>query len=129
MLLLDVDGLKRVNDSEGHGAGDDLLRAVAERISTEIREPDLATRLAGDEFVVLCPETALAGIQQLGAKLEERLERGGIRASIGCAEVRDADTRPEDMVARADETMYCEKRSRSGQIGRVTAPLDLATAT
>ena len=129
VLLLDVDGLKHMNDTEGHGAGDALLRSVADRIATDIREPDLAARLAGDEFVVLCPETPLEGMQQFGAKLEERLEDGGISASIGCAEIREGDASADDMVARADEAMYRVKESRGGRRAEVTAPLGLATAT
>lgn len=129
VLLLDVDGLKRVNDNEGHSAGDDLLRSVAERIEADIREPDLAARLAGDEFVVLCPETTFAGMQQLAAKLEGQLEGGDMRASIGCAEMREGDESPDDMVARADEAMYRVKESRGGRRAEVTAPLGLATAT
>jgi diguanylate cyclase (GGDEF)-like protein len=129
VMLLDVDGLKRVNDTEGHGAGDDLLRSVAQRIEGVIREPDLAARLAGDEFVVLCPETTMAGLQQLAEKLDEQLQRTGIRASIGCSEYRGYDTSPEDMVTRADDAMYHVKESRGGGRAAVTVPLSIATAT
>jgi diguanylate cyclase (GGDEF)-like protein len=128
VMLLDVDGLKRVNDTDGHGAGDDLLRSVGQRIAEDIREPDLAARLAGDEFVVLCPETGMSALRQLAAKLEEQLERDGIRASIGCGDLREEDTSPEDMVARADEAMYRDKKSRAGRHAEVTGPLGLATA-
>ena len=58
--MLDLDGLKQVNDSDGHEAGDRLIRTAAEHIADDIRHSDLAARLAGDEFVVLCPETQRA---------------------------------------------------------------------
>jgi diguanylate cyclase (GGDEF)-like protein len=133
MLLLDLDGLKAVNDTHGHSAGDEMIRAVATGLAGDIREPDLVARLAGDEFVVLCPETGLPGMRQLAAKLEELLERGGFRASIGCAEAVDDDDRPEAMVVRADESMYRAKQSRrgrrSGAAADPTASLGFASAT
>jgi diguanylate cyclase (GGDEF)-like protein len=66
--ILDIDGLKQVNDSDGHLAGDRMIRTAAERIADDIRHSDLAARLAGDEFVVLCPETQ--GLAQQLTKLD-----------------------------------------------------------
>jgi diguanylate cyclase (GGDEF)-like protein len=111
LLLLDLDGLKRVNDKDGHEAGDRMIKKAAAQISADTRQSDLAARLAGDEFVVLCPETSRAGLEQLATKLAERLEHGGIAASLGWAELSDTDG-PGDLLARADAAMYQEKARR-----------------
>ena len=129
VLMLDLDGLKQVNDSDGHEAGDRMIRSAAESIAGDIRESDLAARLAGDEFVVLCPETRRPGLHHLATKLEQRLEHGGVRASIGWAELSDQDTRPEDLVARADEEMYRAKESRRAGRDGARAPQGLAIAS
>jgi diguanylate cyclase (GGDEF)-like protein len=114
LLLLDMDGLKQINDTHGHGMGDRALRAIAESISAEIRGTDFAARLAGDEFVVLCPETAGSGLERLAKAVGARLDSLPIGVSIGVAEYQSADLFPEDMVTRADEAMYREKRRRRG---------------
>jgi diguanylate cyclase (GGDEF)-like protein len=123
VLLLDLDGLKRVNDTDGHEAGDRLIQAAAGQISQDIRQSDLAARLAGDEFVVLCPETDRHGLEQLGAKLSERLGDAGIAASVGWAELADRDVEPADLLARADAAMYQEKaRRRQGRPASTARP-------
>ena len=123
LLLLDIDGLKRVNDTDGHEAGDRLIRGAAERISAHIRQSDMAARLAGDEFVVLCPETDRHGLEQLGAKLTERLGSAGIAASLGWAELSERDIQPSDLLARADAAMYQDKaRRRQGRLTPTARP-------
>jgi diguanylate cyclase (GGDEF)-like protein len=112
LLMLDLDDLKRINDTAGHAAGDRMLKAVAEAISTDTRDSDLAARLAGDEFVVLCPETAADGLKQTAAKLWEKLETRDISVSIGRAELEPDDLSSEDLVARADVAMHQHKQRR-----------------
>jgi diguanylate cyclase (GGDEF)-like protein len=129
MLMLDLDGLKQVNDSKGHDAGDEMIRTAAELLDGDIRQSDLAARLAGDEFVVLCPESESEGLQQLATKLQGKLRFAGVDASIGWAELNESDVRPEDLVQRADESMYREKGSRTVARGRIIAPQGLATAS
>jgi diguanylate cyclase (GGDEF)-like protein len=127
ILLLDLDGLKRVNDSGGHEAGDRMIRAAAAQISANIRESDLGARLAGDEFVVLCPETPRDGLAQLGAKLTHRLEETGIAASVGWADIAAGDVAPGDLLARADAAMYQEKARRHGTAPTPTVRRGFAT--
>ena len=114
LLLLDLDGLKTVNDRDGHEAGDRMIQAAARQIAEDIRQSDMPARLAGDEFVVLCPETPGEGVERLGAKLARLLDGAGIGASIGAAEVADTDIGPNDLLARADAAMYEEKARRRG---------------
>jgi diguanylate cyclase (GGDEF)-like protein len=136
LLLLDLDGLKLVNDTEGHAAGDEMLRAVGTTIASDIRDSDLPARLAGDEFVVLCPETADDGMKLLAAKLSKRLQARGIEVSIGRAQLDLEDAAPEDLVARADVAMYRQKERRQAirsgaarRAARPTAPPDLAISS
>jgi diguanylate cyclase (GGDEF)-like protein len=112
LLMLDLDELKEINDTEGHAAGDRVLRAVAECISEDIRHSDQVARLGGDEFVVLCPETPAEALNQTAEKLRERLEARGIAISMGRAELEPGDESPHDLVARADVAMHQHKQRR-----------------
>jgi diguanylate cyclase (GGDEF)-like protein len=124
-LMLDIDHFKRVNDTWGHAAGDEVLRELAQRIETQVRASDVAARYGGEEFVVILPNIDSAA----GVRLAERI-RGAvaetpialpngdetmITASIGISEVRpakDADdlkTLADSLVARADVALYSAK--------------------
>ena len=132
MLLIDLDNFKEVNDTQGHAAGDAVLREVAAAISGRIRVSDLAARLGGDEFVVICPETPLEGLKILARSLEERLGEASIATSIGFTEREPADADPEHFVERADAAMYRRKQSapkhRERRAGRLAAPQPLLGA-
>jgi diguanylate cyclase (GGDEF)-like protein len=118
LLSCDTDSFKEVNDTFGHDTGDFVLTAIAQRLSEAARASDLVTRIAGDEFVVMCPE--LAGADDV-ALVAERLDQSVStplslgdstivpRLSIGCAFARDADT-VDTLIRRADEAMYVVKR-------------------
>ena len=121
LLLLDLDGFKEINDTQGHMAGDRVLRQAAAAISGRIRGTDFASRLGGDEFVVLCPETAGRGLQVLADGLEEALLRHRIRASAGFTQREPSDSSPGDLLARADAAMYRRKRESSAHAGALAA--------
>ena len=133
MLLIDLDNFKEVNDTQGHAAGDAVLREVAAAISGRIRVSDMAARLGGDEFVVICPETPLEGLKILARSLEERLEEASIATSIGFTEREPADEDPEHFVERADAAMYRRKqrtrRHTDARVGRLVSPAPLVAAT
>ena len=82
LLFVDIDGFKRINDTCGYDRGDDVLRAVGERIQLAMRAEDLVGRWGGEEFLVVLPETDLAG----GVIVGER-----IRAAVACDPVGTAD--------------------------------------
>jgi diguanylate cyclase (GGDEF)-like protein len=123
MLLIDLDDFKQVNDTQGHAAGDAVLREVAEAISGRIRVSDMAARLGGDEFVVICPETPLEGLKILASSLEERLQEAAIAISVGFTEREPADKDPDHFIERADAAMYRRKQSTRRHSDRRADPL------
>jgi diguanylate cyclase (GGDEF)-like protein len=120
VLLLDVDGLKSVNDEFGHAAGDQLLRVVGRRIKRVVRVTDMAGRWGGDEFVVVCPETDGGAARTLADKLKHavagrpvRLPGGScpVGISVGWA-VDGRSGEAGSLLAAADASLYAAKRAR-----------------
>jgi diguanylate cyclase (GGDEF)-like protein/putative nucleotidyltransferase with HDIG domain len=117
LLMLDVDGLKQVNDARGHAAGDAVLKRVASVISSDLRETDLATRWGGDEFVLLMPSVDQVGALSLARRIGGTLlnpddPAGAISVSIGTATFPADGTTAVSLLAAADRSMYVEKRQR-----------------
>jgi len=119
--MVDLDGLKSINDRLGHAAGNRAILALADAVREELRDTDFAARYGGDEFVVLLPQTTAAAAGQFAERLRRRLlkvsQEAGlpVRASIGVAaltpdEVGATDA-AEDLLRRADEALYKAKRS------------------
>jgi len=124
LLYLDLDGLKEVNDSLGHEAGDCLLAEFAARVHACTRGPDLFARLGGDEFALLLPETDLAGAQDVARRIMEAL-RDPVRigdaqvacgVSIGIAQQPLHGAELKDLLQAADRAMYAAK-VRGGGVG------------
>jgi len=114
VMVLDLDGLKGVNDTWGHAAGDDLIRRAASAIRSTLRTADQAFRTGGDEFALLLPEVSEDGLEALCERLAEAFAADGISASIGSALRRPAGSL--HAVAReADRRMYERKRERSAR--------------
>jgi diguanylate cyclase (GGDEF)-like protein len=116
VAIVDLDDFKAVNDRLGHGVGDRLLTALAERLTGLVRPGDTVARLGGDEFAVLMPRTSAAVADRIVAgivaSLDRPLDAGPhrllMRASIGVAD--DADTAdPFEPLRRADVAMYAAK--------------------
>ena len=78
ILFVDVDGMKRVNNSEGHPAGDTLLRDLAELLGTSCRETDIVARYGGDEFVMLMPGTDAEGARRVAFKVNEAIAQHNV---------------------------------------------------
>ncbi|MGI8726347.1 MAG: bifunctional diguanylate cyclase/phosphohydrolase [Solirubrobacterales bacterium] len=132
VIVIDIDGFRRVNLSHGYGAGDGVLRAVAEVITETSRVNDLASRLGGDEFAMLLPETGSddAGVlaQRMLGQLED-LPAGpvrGIGASIGIAALRP-EMGPEQLLGAARSAAE-RAQSEGGARAVVYAPRDEAGA-
>jgi diguanylate cyclase (GGDEF)-like protein len=124
VLLLDIDEFKAVNDSHGHHAGDELLRAVAERLRDCLREGDTAARLGGDEFALLLDRAggeadAITVAKRLLADFESRIEVAGervrVHVSLGIAVGSPGKDSPDEMLRRADVALYEAKRRGKNQ--------------
>jgi diguanylate cyclase (GGDEF)-like protein len=132
VVLLDLDGFKRINDELGHGAGDDTLRVMADLLLKYSRGINVICRWGGDEFAVLLVETTKAGAQLYAERLRQVLAAypfahgRQITASFGIAALpEDVAPSAEDIIQAADEALYSAKRSGRN---RVCMFEDIATA-
>jgi diguanylate cyclase (GGDEF)-like protein/putative nucleotidyltransferase with HDIG domain len=117
LLMLDVDGLKQVNDARGHAVGDAVLKRVASVLSADLRQADMATRWGGDEFVLLMPGMDQVGALSLARRIGGTLlnpddPAGAISVSIGTAAFPADGTTAVSLLAAADHSMYVDKRQR-----------------
>ena len=136
VLFLDLDRFKRINDTHGHHVGDQLLCAVAQRLSTLVRHGDTLARVSGDEFVFLCEELAeLEDVNILVARVNDtflqpfELASGdvAVAASVGIAYVGIGQDITADLLRRADLDMYRAKRDKAsvpdtGEVVQVGKP-------
>jgi diguanylate cyclase (GGDEF)-like protein len=111
IVVLDLDGLKLVNDRDGHAAGDAMLRRAAEVLRGSSRQTDVVARLGGDEFAVLCPQTTASQVAVYADRIRAELAAAGLSASIGTATLERAGTMTRTEAA-ADVAMYADKRRR-----------------
>ncbi len=111
LLSVDVDDLKVINDSQGHSAGDELLRRAADALVKATRSTDVVARLGGDEFGVLAIECNAAGGRILEIELRRCLDEAGVLASVGLG-VRRPETGLRAAFEDADANMYHQKRRR-----------------
>ncbi len=133
VLTMDLDRFKHVNDVLGHESGDELLRAVASRLTkTMLRESDTVARLGGDEFAILLPtqgsQDALLVAERILRTLETPITLEGqpidVGASIGIASFPEHGKDASELMSRADAAMYLAKRTNSGAMIFCEAPGD-----
>ena len=143
VFFVDLDGFKAVNDLHGHDAGDRLLTCVGEGIRSALRPADMAARVGGDEFVVLCEDLgSLEVVERIRKRIADAVERStgahaeglALTASVGVAVSCDSDGTPEGLLAAADADMYSRKRAKGPRIRSATPDplrdeLTLAVAT
>jgi diguanylate cyclase (GGDEF)-like protein len=124
ILFIDLDRLKSVNDQHGHGLGDELLRAVASRLTATKRVEDTLARLYGDEFVMVCEDVADAAEAEHIASRVLRTVRlpfdlssatVSITASVGISLTGPTEQSPQQLLDSADVAMYRAKRRGGGQ--------------
>ncbi len=123
VLVIDIDGLKAVNDSYGHPAGDNVLRRVAANLRGRVRETDLIARMGGDEFAVLAPRSAPDGALQFAEDLRAGIsepdpdEDGpAVSASIGIATFGGPERGADAVLESADQAMYSAKERGGDQV-------------
>jgi diguanylate cyclase len=111
LVVVDVDGLKEVNDSHGHLAGDLILRHTATAITQVVREEDVVARIGGDEFAVLVVEADGPALDHLLTRLRRALADAGVDASVGAA-AAGPGVPVIDAFHAADRRMYDAKQKR-----------------
>lgn len=120
--VIDLDNFKAVNDTKGHDAGDEVLRAVARALAGSLRASDLVARLGGDEMVVLLPDTDAAGARQVLGRVHAAIAaamRAGewpVSASVGAVGCERAPPALAELVARADAVLYEAKRAGKDRV-------------
>ena len=125
VLFIDLDRFKPINDNYGHDAGDIVLREIAKRLQTIVRESDTVCRQGGDEFVILVPEMAdRERIEELSHKLQGVIEEPctvadrqmSVSASIGVAIYPDHGDSVDSLMQSADSAMYQAKAEGSNRV-------------
>ena len=127
LVFMDIDHFKHFNDTQGHPAGDEVLKHAAKIISTDLRKSDLAARYGGEEFVLLLPGTDKSGALTLAEKVRHRIEShpfqggesqplGKVTVSIGVAAYPDDATKTEELLTAADQALYKAKQEGRNRV-------------
>jgi diguanylate cyclase (GGDEF)-like protein len=118
LLMLDIDHFKQINDTHGHGAGDDVLKAVAASIKNQLRNVDMVFRYGGEEFLILLSNTSREAAALVGERLRcaaqtEDYPADGctveLTVSLGCSTLLPGES-AESLLRRADSALYVAKR-------------------
>lgn len=127
LLMIDVDHFKRVNDTYGHEAGDQVLRRVAKAVGNSIRASDFLARFGGEEFILLLPETGQEAALTVAEKIRRAVESqvdpvaGRITVSIGLASASAEDADENVALKRADDQLYQAKASGRNRVASARA--------
>jgi len=115
IIIIDIDHFKKINDTYGHQAGDQVLIQFAKILKTNIREIDVLGRWGGEEFMIICPETDFQGTIKLAKSLHQKINCfnfpiiGSFSASFGVS-IYDNDDNVDKIIARADSALYQAKQ-------------------
>ncbi len=136
VAFCDIDHFKRLNDTYGHAAGDEVLVEFTRRMIRNLRSHDLVARIGGEEFVVVMPDTPPERARRIGERLRQKVEQEpfvavgadpiAVTISVGVTTSRVTDTYGVDLIKRADEAMYQAKNTGRNRV--VVAPLRRASA-
>ena len=134
LLMADIDHFKAVNDRYGHQIGDQVLRLVAQVLTSCVKGRDLAARYGGEEFAVILPQTSLDGARTLAEQIRRAVathrirfkasgrELGTVTLSVGCAQYRPGEPLSE-LIQRADEALYHAKRLGRNRVAVAARPI------
>lgn len=118
LILVDIDGLKLINDKEGHLKGDEVIKKVAKLLEISCRKSDLVFRFGGDEFIILCPNTKKEGCNKIVKRIKNEAKKQKIGLSCGVAEysnineVEISEKILKKMIMFADCKMYEDKENK-----------------
>ncbi len=124
-VMIDIDHFKRCNDSYGHAAGDAVLNQVAHTLKRSVRTGEIACRVGGEEFLIICPNSTAAAAAQLAERVRQRAQDARVRyggnelrvtISAGVAECSPGDSSPDALVKAADNALYNAKRSGRNRV-------------
>jgi diguanylate cyclase len=111
VFIVDLDDLKKINDTQGHDAGDRLITQAAQALKSAARDQDIIARIGGDEFALLAVECDDKGRNALAARIAQAFAQAGVRASTGYA-TRNPSRGLQAAVNEADAAMYVQKQAR-----------------
>lgn len=124
-VLIDIDHFKRINDTYGHQAGDQVLQSFADGIVEALREYDIICRYGGEEFLIMLPSTPLAKATQIAERLRERVEKIGVpwhegppirfTISLGVCQFSSNETLDE-LISRVDSALYTAKANGRNRV-------------
>jgi len=129
LIMVDVDNLKKINDTHGHRAGDKVIREIGRKIKECIRQIDTAARYGGDEFAVILPNTSLGDATVVAQRMVNAVASSPVTwkrdliplsVSVGLGQY-DADSNPEDITSRSDQALYSAKKAGKNTV-RVFEP-------
>ncbi len=125
MIVFDLDNFKQINDTYGHLCGDFVLKQIASILRELLRPEQLAARVGGDEFVILCPETELDGAVTLAQRLRDRVAgldysycdfKISVTCSFGVARLTSEMKTGEEVYNAADQALYASKRAGRNRV-------------
>jgi len=127
-LAVDLDEFKLINDTYGHDVGDAVLKSAALSLKNGLRSHDVIARTGGDEFVVICPDTTLAGAEQVANRLRTLVEQSTVTSgrlqlrvtvSVGVAAREPGMSDPELLLKRADQALYASKEAGRNRVSSI----------
>jgi len=120
-IMADIDNFKAVNDSYGHLAGDQVLKAISHRIRNTVRAYDILGRYGGEEFLIIMPDTSVEDARELAERIrtrvkEETVNNATITLSLGVVCVEESDRSVDDIIRRADQNLYKAKKDGKDRV-------------
>lgn len=125
LMLFDIDNFKKVNDTYGHSAGDAVLANVAQTVKNCVRKEDIVARWGGEEFIVFFKYTNINSALMVAEKIRASVENLTVvtpehnikvTISIGISRFKKTDSNPNDVIERADDSMYVSKNTGKNKV-------------